>query len=131
MATLKAEQPQAFPYPGIPGTGDGSDAVSYVETRATDGAAAYPITSSTIMGQLFQVAVAGDAGADHELPCVKPENLVQFPPAGAPCVLLDRRPLRQIRKREIPWLVVPIDARQWEIIGGIGRVSDPALQLPA
>ncbi|MBF0308151.1 MAG: 2-oxoacid:acceptor oxidoreductase family protein [Magnetococcales bacterium] len=47
-----------FPFPGIPGTGDGSDAVSYVETRATDGAAAYPITSSTIMGQLYQVAVA-------------------------------------------------------------------------
>ncbi|HAT51131.1 MAG: 2-oxoacid:acceptor oxidoreductase family protein [Nitrospirae bacterium] len=58
MATPKAEQPQAFPYPGIPGTGDGSDAISYVETRATDGAAAYPITSSTIMGQLFQIAVA-------------------------------------------------------------------------
>ncbi|MBF0176602.1 MAG: 2-oxoacid:acceptor oxidoreductase family protein [Magnetococcales bacterium] len=57
MATLKPEQ-QLFPYPGIPGTGDGSDAVAYVETRATDGAAAYPITSSTIMGQLYQVAVA-------------------------------------------------------------------------
>ncbi|OSM08469.1 2-oxoacid:acceptor oxidoreductase family protein [Magnetofaba australis] len=58
MATLKAEDQQAFPYPGIPGTGDGSDAISYVETRATDGAAAYPITSSTIMGQHYQVAVA-------------------------------------------------------------------------
>ncbi|MBF0455722.1 MAG: 2-oxoacid:acceptor oxidoreductase family protein [Magnetococcales bacterium] len=58
MATMTAAQEQSFPYPGIPGTGDGSDAISYVETRATDGAAAYPITSSTIMGQLFQVAVA-------------------------------------------------------------------------
>ncbi|MEG3638992.1 2-oxoacid:acceptor oxidoreductase family protein [Magnetococcus sp. PR-3] len=58
MATLKADDQQAFPYPGIPGTGDGSDAIAYVETRATDGAAAYPITSSTIMGQNFQVAVA-------------------------------------------------------------------------
>ncbi|MBF0625157.1 MAG: 2-oxoacid:acceptor oxidoreductase family protein [Magnetococcales bacterium] len=58
MATVKAEQQQRFPYPGIPGTGDGSDAVAYVETRATDGAAAYPITSSTIMGQHYQVAVA-------------------------------------------------------------------------
>ena len=58
MATMTAEQAQSFPYPGIPGTGDGSDAISYVETRATDGAAAYPITSSTIMGQLYQVAVA-------------------------------------------------------------------------
>ncbi|MBF0183296.1 MAG: 2-oxoacid:acceptor oxidoreductase family protein [Magnetococcales bacterium] len=58
MATLNATEQSAFPFPGIPGTGDGSDAVSYVETRATDGAAAYPITSSTIMGQLYQVAVA-------------------------------------------------------------------------
>ena len=57
MATEKIDA-ATFPYPGIPGTGDGSDAVSYVETRATDGAAAYPITSSTIMGQLYQVAVA-------------------------------------------------------------------------
>ena len=58
MANLNSVEPQTYLFPGIPGTGDGSDAVSYVETRATDGAAAYPITSSTIMGQLFQVAVA-------------------------------------------------------------------------
>ncbi|MBF0359216.1 MAG: 2-oxoacid:acceptor oxidoreductase family protein [Magnetococcales bacterium] len=58
MTTMTAAKVESFPYPGIPGTGDGSDAISYVETRATDGAAAYPITSSTIMGQLFQVAVA-------------------------------------------------------------------------
>ena len=58
MATMNAAKAQTFPYPGIPGTGDGSDAIAYVETRATDGAAAYPITSSTIMGQLYQVAVA-------------------------------------------------------------------------
>ena len=58
MATLNSEKAHTFPYPGTPGTGDGSDAISYVETRATDGAAAYPITSSTIMGQLYQVAVA-------------------------------------------------------------------------
>nr|CRH05832.1 Putative Pyruvate flavodoxin/ferredoxin oxidoreductase alfa subunit [Candidatus Magnetococcus massalia] len=58
MATLKADDQKAFPYPGIPGTGDGSDAIAYVETRVTDGAAAYPITSSTIMGQNYQVAVA-------------------------------------------------------------------------
>ena len=58
MATLNPPEPQAFPFPGIPGTGDGSDAVAYVETRATDGAAAYPITSSTVMGQLYQMSVA-------------------------------------------------------------------------
>jgi pyruvate-ferredoxin/flavodoxin oxidoreductase len=47
-----------FPYPGIEGTGDGSAAVAYVEGRASDAAAAYPITSSTIMGQNYQVMVA-------------------------------------------------------------------------
>jgi len=47
-----------FPYPGIEGTGDGSAAVAYVEARASDAAAAYPITSSTIMGQNYQVYVA-------------------------------------------------------------------------
>lgn len=49
---------QNFPYPGTPGTGDGSEAVVYVELRATDGAAAYPITPSTNMGQFYQVQVA-------------------------------------------------------------------------
>ncbi|MBF0161800.1 MAG: 2-oxoacid:acceptor oxidoreductase family protein [Magnetococcales bacterium] len=58
MATLNAATQNSFPFPGIPGTGDGSDAVAYVETRSTHGAAAYPITSSTIMGQHYQVAVA-------------------------------------------------------------------------
>jgi pyruvate-ferredoxin/flavodoxin oxidoreductase len=47
-----------FPYPGIEGTGDGSAAVAYSEARASDAAAAYPITSSTIMGQNYQVYVA-------------------------------------------------------------------------
>ncbi|MBF0124242.1 MAG: 2-oxoacid:acceptor oxidoreductase family protein [Magnetococcales bacterium] len=56
MGKIEVEQQPL--YPGIPGTGDGSDAIAYVETRATDGAAAYPITSSTIMGQHYQVAVA-------------------------------------------------------------------------
>ncbi|OIO55269.1 MAG: pyruvate ferredoxin oxidoreductase [Alphaproteobacteria bacterium CG_4_10_14_0_2_um_filter_63_37] len=59
MAVQPANRPEnEFPYPGIPGTGDGSDAIAYVETRATDGAAAYPITSSTIMGQNYQIGVA-------------------------------------------------------------------------
>ena len=47
-----------FPYPGIDGTGDGSAAVAYTEARATDAAAAYPITSSTIMGQNYQIFAA-------------------------------------------------------------------------
>ncbi|MBF0369946.1 MAG: 2-oxoacid:acceptor oxidoreductase family protein [Magnetococcales bacterium] len=58
MAKQSTKQAEDFPYPGIAGTGDGSEAVSYVETRATDGAAAYPITPSTNMGQFFQIAVA-------------------------------------------------------------------------
>lgn len=45
-----------FKYPGIPGTSDGTSMVVYVETRATDGAAAYPITSSTQMGVGYQAS---------------------------------------------------------------------------
>lgn len=56
MATEEADR--KFPFPGVPGTGDGSEAVAYVEIRATDGAAAYPITPSTNMGQFYQVAVS-------------------------------------------------------------------------
>ncbi|MEO5376584.1 MAG: 2-oxoacid:acceptor oxidoreductase family protein [Magnetococcus sp. DMHC-6] len=58
MTSKSTENSRTFPFPGIPGTGDGSEAVSYVETRATDGAVAYPITPSTNMGQFFQIAVA-------------------------------------------------------------------------
>ncbi|MBF0284249.1 MAG: 2-oxoacid:acceptor oxidoreductase family protein [Magnetococcales bacterium] len=58
MATTKTDQETKFPYPGIPGTGDGSEAVVYVETRATDAAAAYPITPSTNMAIYYQIAVA-------------------------------------------------------------------------
>ncbi len=47
-----------FPYPGIPGTADGTVMVVHVETRATDCAAAYPITSSTQMGMGYQAAHA-------------------------------------------------------------------------
>jgi pyruvate-ferredoxin/flavodoxin oxidoreductase len=76
MATLTAEDQQAFPYPGIPGTGDGSDAVAYVELRATDGAAAYPITPSTNMGQLYQVGVSNGVKNvwGKELAWLEPES---------------------------------------------------------
>ncbi|RME83918.1 MAG: CBS domain-containing protein [Caldilineae bacterium] len=46
------------PFPGIPTTTDGSGAVSWVETNITQGACAYPITSSTVMGQNYAQAVA-------------------------------------------------------------------------
>ena len=45
-------------YPGIPTTADGSGTVSWVETHITQGACAYPITSSTVMGSNYAQAVA-------------------------------------------------------------------------
>lgn len=53
-----AEQLAEFPYPGIPTTGDGTAAVVHVEIRATEAAAAYPITPSTQMGVGYQQAHA-------------------------------------------------------------------------
>lgn len=47
-----------FPYPGIPTTSDGAGAVAWVETHITQGACAFPITSSTTMGQGYQLEVA-------------------------------------------------------------------------
>ncbi|HEY2990308.1 MAG TPA: 2-oxoacid:acceptor oxidoreductase family protein [Candidatus Binatia bacterium] len=49
---------ESYPFPGIPGTADGSEAVVWVETHITQGACAYPITPSTMMGGAYQVAVA-------------------------------------------------------------------------
>ncbi|MBI4610969.1 MAG: pyruvate ferredoxin oxidoreductase, partial [Candidatus Rokubacteria bacterium] len=45
-------------YPGIPGTADGSEMVVWVETHISQGACAYPITSSTSMGAGYQAAQA-------------------------------------------------------------------------
>jgi len=47
-----------FPFPGMPTTGDGASTVVWVETNITQGACAYPITSSTTMGGGYQSAVA-------------------------------------------------------------------------
>lgn len=58
MASIKKIQEETFPYPGIAGTADGSEAIAYVETRASDGAAAYPITPSTNMPMYYQQSVA-------------------------------------------------------------------------
>jgi pyruvate-ferredoxin/flavodoxin oxidoreductase len=46
-----------FPYPGIPTTCDGSEAVVHVEINISQAAGAYPITSSTVMGGGFNGAV--------------------------------------------------------------------------
>ena len=45
-------------FPGIATTADGSEAVVWVETHIGQGACAYPITPSTLMGGAYQVAVA-------------------------------------------------------------------------
>jgi pyruvate-ferredoxin/flavodoxin oxidoreductase len=45
-------------YPGIAATADGSEAVVWVETNVSQGACAYPITSSTNMGAGYQAAQA-------------------------------------------------------------------------
>ena len=45
-------------YPGIPATCDGAEAVVHVETRISQGAGAFPITSSTTMGGGFNAAVS-------------------------------------------------------------------------
>lgn len=50
--------PATVRYPGIPTTSDGSGTVSWVETNITQGACAYPITSSTVMGSNYAEAVA-------------------------------------------------------------------------
>lgn len=52
------ESSQKFPFPGIPSTADGSEAVVWVEINVGQGACAYPITPSTNMGSGYQTAVA-------------------------------------------------------------------------
>ncbi len=47
-----------FPYPGIPTTTDGTGTVVWVETNISQGACAYPITSSSNMGVEYARAVA-------------------------------------------------------------------------
>src|SRR3990172_4545407 len=58
----KPEEPERpadgpFPYPGIPATCDGAEVVVHVETHVTQGAGAFPITSSTTMGGGYNAAV--------------------------------------------------------------------------
>ena len=49
--------PEKVPYPGIPTTCDGAEAVVWVETHICQGSGAYPITSSTTMAAGFNNAV--------------------------------------------------------------------------
>ena len=48
---------RGIPYPGIPTTSDGAGAVVWVETHISQGAGAFPITSSTTMAHGFNAAV--------------------------------------------------------------------------
>lgn len=52
---------EQYQYPGIPTTCDGAEAVVHVETRISQAAGAYPITSSTTMGGGFNAAVMNGA----------------------------------------------------------------------
>jgi len=69
----KASKP---PYPGIPTTADGAAMVVWVDTHITQGACAYPITSSTTMGGGYQVEVANGKKNlwGEELAFIEPES---------------------------------------------------------
>src|SRR5947199_9940996 len=70
------EQETKPPYPGIPTTSDGAGMVVWVETHITQGACAYPITSSTTMGGGYQAEVANGKRNlwDEELAFMEPES---------------------------------------------------------
>jgi pyruvate-ferredoxin/flavodoxin oxidoreductase len=59
MTSPKSNDGQkSFKYPGIPEAMDGSAAVVWVETNASEAAGAYPITPSSQMGEGWAQAVA-------------------------------------------------------------------------
>jgi pyruvate-ferredoxin/flavodoxin oxidoreductase len=69
--------PQVKPrFPGIPTTSDGAGMVVWVETHITQGACAYPITSSTTMGGGYQAEVADGKQNlwGEELAFIEPES---------------------------------------------------------
>src|SRR5438094_6196243 len=63
-------------FPGIPTTSDGAGMVVWVETHVTQGACAYPITSSTTMGGGYQAEVANGKRNlwGEELSFIEPES---------------------------------------------------------
>jgi pyruvate-ferredoxin/flavodoxin oxidoreductase len=69
-----SEDSQEFPYPGVPTTCDGAEAVVWVETHIAQGSGAYPITSSTTMGSGFNLAVM------NGVPNLWGEQLIFFEP---------------------------------------------------
>jgi pyruvate-ferredoxin/flavodoxin oxidoreductase len=69
-------QENKVPYPGIPTTSDGAGMVVWVDTHITQGACAYPITSSTTMGGGYQMEVANGKRNlwGEELAFIEPES---------------------------------------------------------
>jgi pyruvate-ferredoxin/flavodoxin oxidoreductase len=70
------QMPDGVPYPGIPTTTDGAGMVVWSEIHVTQGAVAYPITSSTTMGQGYEVASSnGDTNLwGDPLAFIEPES---------------------------------------------------------
>jgi len=74
--SFKGETSTEYPYPGIPTTTDGAGAVVWVETHISQGAGAFPITSSTTMGSGYQAAIANGQRNlwGEELMFIEPES---------------------------------------------------------
>ncbi|MBE83622.1 MAG: pyruvate ferredoxin oxidoreductase [Gemmatimonadetes bacterium] len=70
------EQPVNVPFPGIPNVGDGGDAAIWVEKAISQAACAYPITSSSILGEKYSSFVANGAKNlwDDTLIFLEPES---------------------------------------------------------
>lgn len=76
ISPKKEEGQQSFKYPGIPDAVDGSTAIVWVETNASEAAGAYPITPSSQMGEGWAQAVA--SGYTN----VNGRRLIFFEPEG-------------------------------------------------
>src|SRR4030095_13533234 len=63
-------------FPGIPATVDGSGAVVWVEKNITQGGCSYPITPTTNMGTMYQLAMAnGEPNLwGEQLSFIEPES---------------------------------------------------------
>jgi pyruvate-ferredoxin/flavodoxin oxidoreductase len=76
LCAYAAELESKPQFPGIATTSDGAGMVVWVETHITQGACAYPITSSTTMGGGYQVEVANGTRNlwGEELAFIEPES---------------------------------------------------------
>jgi pyruvate-ferredoxin/flavodoxin oxidoreductase len=76
LAVSEKGEEQKIPYSGIPTTADGAGMVVWVETHITQGACAYPITSSTTMGGGYQAEVANGKRNlwGEEMAFIEPES---------------------------------------------------------